>query len=135
MGLNRRAFIQFAVGGGIGSMFTPMLWKLTDDVSIWTQNWHWIPRVPGGAQEAVPALSKLLPSGSPILVSTVDGKPYATKGDPDNPLSFDEISDKYRSTASLALSEKQVEILIEKINLLEKIYDMNQIVTLGIPRP
>ena len=87
MGLNRRAFIQFAVGGGIGSMFTPMLWKLTDDVSIWTQNWHWIPRVPGGAQESVPALSKLLPSGSAIQVCTVGGKPYATKGDPDSPLS------------------------------------------------
>lgn len=87
MGLNRRAFIQFAVGGGIGSMFTPMLWKLTDDVSIWTQNWHWIPRVPGGAQESVPALAKLLPSGSAILVNTVDGKPYSTKGDPDSELS------------------------------------------------
>lgn len=87
MGLNRRAFIQFAVGGGLGSLFTPMLWKLTDDVSIWTQNWHWIPRIPGGAQEAVPALSKLLPAGSAIQVCTVDGKPYATKGDPDSPLS------------------------------------------------
>ncbi|MGE4552504.1 MAG: menaquinone reductase molybdopterin-binding-like subunit QrcB [Desulfovibrionaceae bacterium] len=87
MGLNRRAFIQLVVGGGIGTLFTPALWKVTDDISIWTQNWSWIPRLTKGAQESVPALCKMIPSGTPVRVLTVGGQPYGTAGDPENPLS------------------------------------------------
>ncbi|MEF2144328.1 MAG: menaquinone reductase molybdopterin-binding-like subunit QrcB [Desulfovibrionaceae bacterium] len=87
MGLNRRAFIQFSVGGTVGLLFTPAIWKVTDDVSIWTQNWGWIPTLKYGAVEGVPAVSKLCPSGCAVKVETVKGEPFATKGDEDNPLS------------------------------------------------
>jgi 2-methylcitrate dehydratase PrpD len=56
------------------------------------------------------------------------------KGDPDNPLSFAEISEKYKTTAILVLSEKQIGALIDKIKILEKIESMNEIVALGISR-
>lgn len=87
MGLNRRAFIQFSVGGTLGLLVTPVIWKTLDDVSIWTQNWGWIPTLKKGAVEGVPAVSKLCPSGCAVQVETVGGAPFGTKGDLDNPLS------------------------------------------------
>ncbi|MGE4291352.1 MAG: menaquinone reductase molybdopterin-binding-like subunit QrcB [Desulfovibrio sp.] len=87
MGLNRRAFIQFSVGGTLGLLVTPVIWKTLDDVSIWTQNWGWIPKLKKGAVEGVPAVSKLCPSGCAVQVETVGGEPYGTRGDVDNPLS------------------------------------------------
>ncbi|SKA77103.1 Anaerobic selenocysteine-containing dehydrogenase [Paucidesulfovibrio gracilis DSM 16080] len=87
MGLNRRAFIQFSVGGTLGLLVTPVIWKTLDDVSIWTQNWSWIPKLKKGAEERVQAISKLCPSGCALQVETVGREPYATTGDEDNPLS------------------------------------------------
>jgi anaerobic selenocysteine-containing dehydrogenase len=75
------------VGGTLGLLVTPVIWKTLDDVSIWTQNWGWIPKLKKGAVESVPAISKLCPSGCAVQVETVGGEPYGTKGDIDNPLS------------------------------------------------
>lgn len=86
MGVNRRAFIQMSLGGTAGILFTPVVWKLLDDVSIWTQNWSWIPRLTYGEESGVPTVSKICPSGCAVSVETVAGKPYATKGNPDTPL-------------------------------------------------
>ncbi len=85
--LNRRSFIQMSVGGTLGFMVTPAIWKVTDDVSIWTQNWGWIPTLRKGAVEGFPAVSKLCPNGCSVKVMTVGGEPYGTAGDEDNPLS------------------------------------------------
>jgi 2-methylcitrate dehydratase PrpD len=57
------------------------------------------------------------------------------KGDPDNPLSFEELSEKYKTAAIRALSEKQIGALIDKIKILEKIENMNEIVALGVAQP
>ncbi|MBU1249146.1 MAG: molybdopterin oxidoreductase [Proteobacteria bacterium] len=85
--LNRRSFIQLSVGGTLGLLVTPAIWKATDDVSIWTQNWGWIPKLKKGAVEGVPAVSKLCPNGCAVRVMTVGGEAYGTAGDMDNPLS------------------------------------------------
>ena len=44
---DRRAFIKLAVGGVLGVHASPLMWKLMDDSTIWTQNWSWVP-VPEG---------------------------------------------------------------------------------------
>ncbi|MGM0610970.1 MAG: menaquinone reductase molybdopterin-binding-like subunit QrcB, partial [Thermodesulfobacteriota bacterium] len=80
MGLDRRGFISFLVGGAAGTLFTPVPWKLLDDVSIWTQNWPWIPRVPKGANLEYGTTCKLCPAGCPLSVNTVGGKPTAAAG-------------------------------------------------------
>ncbi len=36
--LNRRNFIKLIVGGAVGINLTPLPWKFTDDIAIWTQN-------------------------------------------------------------------------------------------------
>ncbi|WP_245628549.1 molybdopterin-dependent oxidoreductase [Salidesulfovibrio brasiliensis] len=87
MGFDRRAFIQLITGGTVGILFTPVVWKLLDDVSIWTQNWPWIPTLKYGEKLDKPAVSKICNSGCAVNVRTVAGKPYATEGNADNLLS------------------------------------------------
>ncbi len=87
MGFDRRTFIQLSVGGTVGILFTPVLWKALDDVSIWTQNWPWIPRLKYGALEDQPAVSKLCDSGCAVKVRKVAGSAFGTEGNEDSPLS------------------------------------------------
>lgn len=86
MSLTRRGFL-FVLGAGAGVTFSPVLWKLTDDVSIWSQNWPWIPRLQYGALAKKPGLSKAFSGGAPLQVLTVGGRPVEALGHPDNPLS------------------------------------------------
>jgi len=75
--------------------------------------------------------------GARFCMKMKDGTEYKRflakpKGDPDNPLSFDELSEKYRNAAILAISTKQIDALIENIKRLEKVENMNEIVALSI---
>ena len=87
MSVARRAFIQMSVGATAGILFTPTVWKALDDVSIWTQNWPWIPTLKYGAVQNVPTVSKMCESGCAVKVRTVAGTAFGTKGNEDNPLS------------------------------------------------
>lgn len=101
MGLDRRGFIQFLVGGAVGTLFTPIPWKLTDDISIWTQNWPWIPRNLKGASTYEKTVSKLCPTNCGISVRKVAGFPIRAIGDADSPLSGGKLS-------SMAAAEVQL---------------------------
>jgi len=87
MGLDRRGFLQFVIGGAVGTLATPVPWKLIDDSSIWTQNWPWIPKLKYGAEGTVKTTVKLGGPEYGIAVNTVDGRPVTAQGDPDHPLS------------------------------------------------
>lgn len=87
MGLDRRAFIKFIVGGAAGTLFTPIPWKLADDSSIWSQNWSWIPRLKSGAVTADATYSKLCSAGCAVKVKKVGGLAFGVKGNVDNALS------------------------------------------------
>jgi anaerobic selenocysteine-containing dehydrogenase len=76
-----------SVGATVGILFTPTVWTALDDVSIWTQNWPWIPTLKYGEMKGVPTVSKMCESGCCVLVRTVAGEAYGVKGNPDNPLS------------------------------------------------
>ncbi len=59
------------VGGAAGTALSPLPWKLTDDLSIWTQTWPWTP-VPGqGSVSTVNSVSTLCPGGCGISVRKV----------------------------------------------------------------
>lgn len=45
MKFDRRDFLKVVAGGAVGTALTPLPWKLTDDLAIWTQNWPWVPKV------------------------------------------------------------------------------------------
>ena len=109
MGFNRRSFIQLAAGGVTGILFTPAVWKATDDVSIWTQNWSWIPRVPKGEVAKTAGLSKLCPSGCAVQLDTVGGKVYMAEGNEENPLSKGGVCPLCASAVQMMHSPSRVE--------------------------
>jgi len=87
MSVARRAFIQMSVGATVGILFTPTVWTALDDVSIWTQNWPWIPTLKYGEVKGVPTVSKMCESGCAVKVRTVAGEAFGTEGNVENPLS------------------------------------------------
>lgn len=86
MELNRRNFIKLVVGGVAGVHVTPLPWKLTDDIAIWTQNWPWVPVPPVGAFVHEKSLCKLCPGGCGIEVRKVDERAVKIEGRTDYPV-------------------------------------------------
>lgn len=84
MKLDRRSFLLLGtgatVGGAVGSMFTPLAWKLTDDASIWTQNWSWTPVPPGGEVSFTRSVCTLCPGGCGVKVRKVKTRPVKIDG-------------------------------------------------------
>ncbi len=80
MALDRRGFLKFAIGGAVGTLFTPLPWKLADDVAIWTQNWPWIPRIPRGEVIKKYTVVKYPPYEYGAQVNIVNGNPITLGG-------------------------------------------------------
>ncbi len=91
---DRRGFLKFAGGAAAGVLATPVVWQTLDDVSIWTQNWPWIPSPKKGnnLNEYIRTTSKLCPSATGLKVRLVDGRPIRALGDADHPLSLGGLS-------------------------------------------
>jgi 2-methylcitrate dehydratase PrpD len=73
--------------------------------------------------------------GARIAVKMKDGTIYrgsleAPKGDPANPMSFDEIEEKFRNNARLAIPKKNMELVIELIKNFESLSGIEEIVAL-----
>jgi len=54
-------------------MVTPVPWKLMDDVSIWSQNWPWIPQPTRGPIEVKQSACTLCPHGCAMRVRMAGG--------------------------------------------------------------
>lgn len=83
---NRRNFIKLAVGGAVGIHVTPLPWKLTDDIAIWTQNFPWVPVPSEGDFNHVDTVCTLCPGGCGIRVRRVDDRPVKIEGRTDYPV-------------------------------------------------
>ncbi|HID31188.1 MAG TPA: molybdopterin oxidoreductase, partial [Desulfobacterales bacterium] len=86
MELNRRNFIKLIVGGVAGIHATPLPWKLTDDIAIWTQNWPWVPVPPVGEFFHETSVCTLCPGGCGIEVRKVDARAVKIEGRTDYPV-------------------------------------------------
>ncbi|WP_456324577.1 menaquinone reductase molybdopterin-binding-like subunit QrcB [Desulfonauticus submarinus] len=87
MGLDRRGFITFLVGGAVGTLCTPIPWKTLDDVSIWSQNWPWIPKLKYGERSQVASVCKLCGAGCGLSIHKVGKRPVTAQGNVEHPLS------------------------------------------------
>ncbi|EHJ47284.1 molybdopterin oxidoreductase [Solidesulfovibrio carbinoliphilus subsp. oakridgensis] len=114
MGLDRRAFLGLVAGGAVGTMFTPIPWKLLDDASIWTQNWPWIPKVPKGQIDHVTTTSKLCPAGEGLKIMRVAGNPVTAGGNPAHPLSRGGVSALARSEVYMLYSPARIKSPMKK---------------------
>jgi len=87
MGIDRRSFIAFVVGGTVGVVCSPIPWKLLDDISIWSQNWPWIPKLKYGQRSKVSSVCKLCNGGCGLDVHKVGKRPVTVQGGVEHPLS------------------------------------------------
>jgi menaquinone reductase, molybdopterin-binding-like subunit len=86
MKVTRRNFIQLLVGGVAGLQLTPLPWKLTDDIAIWTQNWPWVPVPPTGPFSQTASLCTLCPGGCGIQVRKCGERAVKIEGRSDYPV-------------------------------------------------
>ncbi len=115
MGLDRRGFVKIVMGGVAGTLFTPVIWQSLDDVSIWSQNWGWIPRLNKGEEKSKSALSKLCPAGCAVKVKTVGGLPFAVAGNAANPMSKGGVCPICAGGAQLMYSPARVKSPMKKV--------------------
>jgi Molybdopterin oxidoreductase/Molybdopterin oxidoreductase Fe4S4 domain len=86
MNVTRRDLFVWSAGAAAGLVFTPVPWKLLDDISIWTQNWPWIPQPARGPVEVKQSCCTLCPQGCGVRVRTAAGWPVGIAGVSGNPL-------------------------------------------------
>ncbi|MFP4226781.1 MAG: menaquinone reductase molybdopterin-binding-like subunit QrcB [Desulfobacterales bacterium] len=86
MKIDRRSFISLGVGVIVGSTLTPVPWKLTDDISIWTQNWPWTPVPKDGPDAYKTSVCTLCPGGCGIRVRNIAGRALRIDGLPEHPI-------------------------------------------------
>jgi len=80
MKIDRRSFLSFVIGGAAGTALSPLPWKLTDDLSIWSQNWPWTPVPQRGATTFVNSTCSLCPGGCGISVRRVGDRVVKIEG-------------------------------------------------------
>ncbi len=87
MKMDRRSFLSFVIGGAAGTTLSPLPWKLTDDLAIWSQNWPWTPVPARGEVSHVETTCLLCPGGCGVTVRKVEDRAVkieGTKGHPVN---------------------------------------------------
>jgi anaerobic selenocysteine-containing dehydrogenase len=80
MKVDRRSFLAFVLGGAAGTTLSPLPWKITDDISIWSQNWPWTPVPQSGEISTVNSACTLCPGGCGISVKKVDERVIKIEG-------------------------------------------------------
>jgi len=90
MKIDRRSFLSLVIGGAAGTALTPLPLKLTDDLSIWTQRFRYMPNevpVPlDGAVSHETSVCALCPGGCGISVRKIDNRAVKIEGRKDCPV-------------------------------------------------
>ena len=86
MKINRRHFLALGMGATAGTLLSPLPWKLTDDVSIWTQNWSWTPVPKTGESIYLSGACTLCPGGCSLSVRTVGNRVVKIEGSEESPV-------------------------------------------------
>ncbi|MGB7848627.1 MAG: hypothetical protein WBL63_23645 [Candidatus Acidiferrum sp.] len=80
MKFSRRNLLIGSAGATAGFLLTPVPWKLLGDVSIWTQNWPWIPQPAHGPVETKRSFCTLCAGGCGLRVRMTAGCPVGIAG-------------------------------------------------------
>jgi len=87
MKFTRRDLLVWGAGAAAGIMVTPVPWKVLDDVSIWSQNWPWIPQPARGPIEIKSSSCTLCPNGCGLRLRMAAGWPVGVAGSSTHPVS------------------------------------------------
>jgi anaerobic selenocysteine-containing dehydrogenase len=84
MKIDRRSFLSLAAGVAAGTALTPLPLKLTDDLSIWTQSFRYLPNEvpvpPDGAVSIETSVCTLCPGGCGISVRKIENRAVKIEG-------------------------------------------------------
>ena len=86
MKIDRRSFLALGIGAAAGTALSPLPWKLTDDSSIWTQNWPWTPVPADGEVSYETSVCTLCPGGCGITVRKIEDRIVKIEGSKAFPL-------------------------------------------------
>jgi len=86
MKVDRRSFLGLGLGAAAGIAVSPVGLKLTDDSSIWSQNWPWTPVPIDGEVTYENSVCSLCPGSCGISVRKIDDRPVKIEGLADYPV-------------------------------------------------
>ena len=116
MKIDRRSFLAFSIGGAAGTALTPLPWKLTDDLSIWSQMWPWVPVPPRGEVSVVKSACTLCPGGCGISVRKVNDRVVKIEGLKDHPVNDGGLCALGLAGAQLLYGTRRVKSPLKKVN-------------------
>ena len=87
MKLSRRDLLVWGAGATAGLLATPVPWNVLDDVSIWSQNWPWIPQPARGPVEVKQSFCTLCPKACGLRVRMAAGWAVGVAGSSTHPIS------------------------------------------------
>ena len=116
MKIDRRSFLSFVIGGAAGTALTPLPWKLTDDISIWSQMWPWTPVPEKGEVSVVKSACTLCPGGCGISVRKVDNRVVKIEGMAGHPVNDGSACSMGLAGAQLLYGHRRVKTPLKKVN-------------------
>ncbi|MGD2269197.1 MAG: molybdopterin-dependent oxidoreductase, partial [Desulfobacterales bacterium] len=116
MKIDRRSFLSFVIGGAAGTALTPLPWKLTDDIAIWTQMWPWTPVPQHGEVSHVNSTCTLCPGGCGITVRKIDERVVKIEGLGGHPVNAGGLCLLGLSGAQLLYGPRRVKTPLKKVN-------------------
>lgn len=108
--------MSFVIGGAAGTALTPLPWKLTDDIAIWTQMWPWTPVPQSGEVSQVDSTCTLCPGGCGITVRKIDERVVKIEGLSDHPINAGGLCLLGLSGAQLLYGPRRVKTPLKKVN-------------------
>ncbi|MDX1708872.1 MAG: molybdopterin oxidoreductase, partial [Desulfobacterales bacterium] len=116
MKIDRRSFLAFVLGGAAGTALSPLPWKVTDDIAIWTQNWPWTPIPERGEITHVDSTCSLCPGGCGITVRKVGERVIKIEGRQGHPVNDGGICALGSAGAQLLYGQTRVKTPLKKVN-------------------
>ncbi len=83
--LTRRGFLQFIVGGVLGTVFSPLPWRMADELVLFSQ--RWTPQGAPGEESWTYTICQLCPGGCGLKVRKIDDRVVKVEGSLLNPIS------------------------------------------------
>jgi anaerobic selenocysteine-containing dehydrogenase len=116
MKVDRRSFLAFVLGGAAGTALSPLPWKITDDIAIWSQNWPWTPVPERGEISHVTSACTLCPGGCGISVKKVGERVIKLEGLNGHPVNDGGLCDLGQAGAQLLYAPTRIRTPLKKVN-------------------
>lgn len=116
MKIDRRSFLAFVLGGAAGTALSPLPWKVTDDIAIWTQNWPWTPVPEKGEITYANSTCTLCPGGCGITVRKAGERVVKIEGRQGHPVNDGGICTLGSAGIQLLYAQTRVQNPMKKVN-------------------